>query len=74
LKYKVKDTPILKNKTIYGVGDIFPYTEDDKKLLWNLTEVIENKTPTSKTVTPKVAAKKKVSAKKTPKKKPAAKK
>ena len=42
MKYIVKDTPISKNKIIYGVGDTFPYSEKDKKLLWNLTEVKED--------------------------------
>ncbi len=35
----VKDTPIRKNNKTYGVGEEFPYSDKDKKLLWNLTEV-----------------------------------
>jgi hypothetical protein len=35
----VKDTPIRKNGKTYGVGDVFPYSDKDKKLLWNLTEI-----------------------------------
>lgn len=39
MKYLVKDTPILKNKKLYRVGDEFPYTDKDKKLLWNLIPI-----------------------------------
>jgi hypothetical protein len=48
MKYIVNDTPISKNNIIYGVGDTSPYTDKDKKLLWNLTEVKEDY-PKSKT-------------------------
>jgi hypothetical protein len=39
--YFVKDTPILKNKKLFKVGEVFPYSENDKHLLWNLTKVEE---------------------------------
>ncbi len=52
MKYLVKDTPIRKNKKTYGVGEAFPYSDKDKKLLWNLT-IVENVSET------KVEAKKK---------------
>ena len=66
MKYLVKDTPIRKNKKTYGVGKEFPYSDKDKKLLWNLTEVEEEK-KTSKNIskdgpTKKVEATKKLDA------------
>jgi hypothetical protein len=37
--YLVKDTPILKNKKLFKVGEVFPYSENDKHLLWDLTDL-----------------------------------
>lgn len=54
----VKDTPIRKNNKTYKVGEEFPYSDKDKKLLWNLTEV--------KAVIPKDEAPKKSEATKKP--------
>jgi hypothetical protein len=34
--YIVKETPIIKNKKLYRVGDLFPYSDKDSHLLWNL--------------------------------------
>ena len=72
--YLVKDTPILKNKKLFTVGEKFPYSEkEDKHLLWNLTLVKEDG-PKAKSVsvtdeTSLQAETKKVSAAKTKKKK-----
>ena len=35
----VKSTPIYKNKKLYRVGDLFPYSDKDSHLLWNLDEI-----------------------------------
>jgi len=35
----VKDTPIFKNKKLYRVGDLFPYSDKDSHLLWNLDKI-----------------------------------
>ena len=41
----VKTCPIVKNNKWYMVGDKFPYNPTtDKKLLWNLVDISENKT------------------------------
>ncbi|MBU0473105.1 MAG: hypothetical protein KKF62_02950 [Bacteroidetes bacterium] len=39
--YLVKDTSIFSNKKLYKVGDKFPYSDSEKHLLWNLTEITE---------------------------------
>jgi len=39
--FKVKSVPIYKNKKLYGVGDLFPYSDKDKHLLWNLEKIEE---------------------------------
>ncbi|MBU0472907.1 MAG: hypothetical protein KKF62_01955 [Bacteroidetes bacterium] len=39
--YIVKSTPIYSNKKLYRVGEIFPYSDKEKHLLWNLEEVTE---------------------------------
>jgi len=70
MKYLVKDTPIRKNKKTYGVGEIFPYSAKDEKLLWNLTELKEEKQSskevskdgTTKNVEPKAVEKKTATA------------
>ena len=42
----VKTSPIVKDKKWYKVGDNFPYNPTtDKKLLWNLVDISENKIP-----------------------------
>ena len=41
----VKTCPIVKDNKWYKVGDNFPYNPTtDKKLLWNLVDISENKT------------------------------
>ena len=46
IMYTVSHIPIRKNNKTYRVGDKFPYTENDSKLLWNLENVEEKKSPT----------------------------
>jgi len=74
--YIVKDTPIRKNKKTYGVGEAFPHSDKDKKLLWNLTEVEENVLIVKRSIkeSPKVEATKKSEALKVEAKQPTAKK
>ena len=75
MKYLVKDTPIRKNNKTYGVGEEFPYSDKDKKLLWNLTDLsaksskaedgsTKNVGTSKKPTTKKVVAKKKTDSKK----------
>jgi len=58
--YLVRDTPIRKNKKTYGVGEEYPYSDKDKKLLWNLTAVTEpgrSEVEETKKATPNLSAK-----------------
>jgi len=75
MKYLVKDTPIRKNNKTYRVGEEFPYSDKDKKLLWNLTAVKENVLIVTRTIkeSPKEEAPKKSEAPKVETKQPTAK-
>jgi len=60
--YLVKSTPIYSNKKLYRVGEIFPYSDKEKHLLWNLTLVeapkeIVPKTLVTTTETPIIVSK-----------------
>jgi hypothetical protein len=70
MTYLVKDTPILKNKKLYGVGEEFPYSDKDKSLLQKgylkaVTEPSRSEVkdgPTKKVGTPKAVEKKMTTA------------